>query len=120
MEVKLKDVLHLYLGSQYRIRYIDYLSNQFTVWSELTSSRLSKLDDLSIAEIQLQLRLLSSMTEEEANEFDLVDVQKGLLAFGHRLQMYMTPNQFKKCLDNHFDLFGLIESSQAINKSSIK
>ena len=72
------------------------------------------------SDIKLVLRSLSDMTEKEAKEMDLSDVQKGLLAFGHKLQMYMTPNQFNSCLKNHFDLFGLIESGLAVNAAELK
>lgn len=68
------------------------------------------------SDIKPILRPLESMTEEEAKELDLADVQKGLLAFGTRLQMYMTADQFKKCLDMGFDLFNLIPSGEALEK----
>jgi len=118
MQTQLKDVIHLYLGCQYRVRYIDYEVGQYTVWSVLTAARLSKLDDLSIADIQIQLRPLSSMTEEELDEVlkigehqnngqSVSGFVRGWKAFGAQTFAYL--------LKQGFDIFNLIESGQAIN-----
>lgn len=109
---KIEDYLHLYLGCEcvrVKARY------------PYKKGEVIKLDIDTLkyfaSDVKPILRPLSSMAEEEAKELDLADVQIGLLAFGHRLQMHMTPDQFKKCLDKHFDLFGLIEEGLAIGST---
>lgn len=65
-EKKITDYLHLYFGQQFRFAYIDYHEGEWVVWSKLTAKDLFKLgDDASITAIQLALRPLSDMTEEE-------------------------------------------------------
>lgn len=65
---KIEDIrpyLKYYIGQQHRYRYVEQEPGHWMMWSELTPLRLTRLDDLSIDGIQLALRTLSSMTEEE-------------------------------------------------------
>ncbi len=65
--MELKDVLHFYINAvRFRNRYVDYAPSQWTVWSLLTPRRYDQMiSDASVSDIQVELRPLSSMTEEE-------------------------------------------------------
>jgi len=89
MEKKIQNYLHLYLGCEYRIRYIDYQVGEYTVWSKLTAARLSKLEDLSIAEIQIQLLPLSDITEEEMKELWHIVFKRPFHPTGRILSSYL-------------------------------
>lgn len=115
-ELKLQDYLHFYLGapcykknSTITNKHPEILTTRLYDWCKSSGCRT----------VKLVLRPLSDMTEIEANDNELVDVQKGLLSFGERLQMYMTATQFAKCLKMRFDLFGLIPAGLAIDSTTI-
>lgn len=65
MSKDIRQYLHYYIGQPYRYRYFDWEFHQWTVWTKLTLDRLKALDDLSIDGIELALRKLEDMTEEE-------------------------------------------------------
>lgn len=112
---EIKDYLHLYLGVRHRYKWAD--SGNWTVWTELTANRLSRLDDYSISEIQLELRPLSSMTSEEKREFsNLAGFEKLDLLFWADVRKAAPVITY--LLSKHFDLFGLIESGLAIDKTT--
>lgn len=115
--IKIHDIIHLYLGCQYWVSYVER-PDTFTVWSELTTARLAKLDDLSIAKVEIQLRPLSDMTEEEQKELHL---QVHKYDTGNLASNLTTDWAYKVCwlVSKHFDLFGLIPSGQAIDSTTI-
>lgn len=139
--MNIRDYLHLYIGAKHRYKFID--SEGFSVWLDLLPHRLPRLEDASISEIQLALRPLSSMTEEEAIEFittgtsvyktimDIV-IKDDCLSFeggyGHTGRTWvkviafnsLKPQQFKFLLSKHFDVFGLIKAGIAIDAAKIK
>lgn len=137
--MQVKDVLPYYLGSDFRVRYVDSPEGSWTVWVKLTALRLAKLDDESIEQIQLALRPLDSMTEEEAKEFIRIqDTGKDFhqkaadkviysydgngdngKIFGVMYFKWSDPNQFHYLLSRGFDLFGLIESGAAIDSNTL-
>lgn len=129
----IKPYLKYYLGQQHRYRYVDQEPGHWIIWSELTPLRLTRLDDLSIDGIQLQLRPLSSMTEEEiiaVNRFTDPDfnptkeqTEKALQALKEDI-IYLTFDDLEPAvvfsithylLSRGFDLFNLIESGLAIS-----
>lgn len=127
MEKKIGDYLHLYLGQQYRASYIE-TPNSFTVWAMLTPGRLDRLSDLSIYKVELSLRRLSDMTEEEyehiaiaadeyhfSNKEEEIHVGKQYVKAGRYF-----PDQFQWFLSRGFDLFNLIDSGLAIDRSTLK
>lgn len=118
---KFKDVAHFYLGCKSKNMRGGTIG--YTLSGVLNSGLLKfKSDDgfdMILHDFKPILRPFSSVTENESIELELADVQIGLLAFGHRLQMHMTPDQFKKCLDLHIDMFGLIESGEAIDATTL-
>lgn len=69
--MNIKDYLHYYIGQKYRTKYVDLDGPNH--WLILTAKRLDKLDDLSIEWVQLALRKLEDMTDQEA--FDLCEFQ---------------------------------------------
>jgi acyl-homoserine lactone acylase PvdQ len=116
--------------------YLDYEPGQWTVPSQLTLSRLEALkNDASVEDIQLFLRPLSSMTEEEFNAIapslssDIVlayrqpknftDRPWHVIILENRLHTNtLTFNDGMVLLSRHFDLFGLIESGQALDATT--
>lgn len=146
--MQVKDVLPYYLGSDFRVRYVDSPEGSWTVWVKLTALRLAKLDDESIEQIQLALRPLDSMTEEEALEFikaqrpfyhhaDLeyyahdvmgVTYRDGTMTMGvfgepegeYKISFYgCSPEGYHWLLSNGFDIFHLIQRGLAINSNTL-
>ncbi len=68
----------------------------------------------------LILRLLSSMTEEEMKELDKTKAFQRASPVHKIGVMVWTTESFRWALSKHFDLFGLIESKQAIDQTTIK
>lgn len=105
MEKNTKDYLHLYLGCEAYWQEEGYKS---------TYSRPIDFDMLRDADwIKPILRPLSSMTEEEGNELEMM----GHNAVVNKFEI----NQFhaartRYLLSKGFDLFGLIEAGLAIEK----
>lgn len=118
MEVKLKDVIHHYLGCEVWDNYNDKKGILFGV--DINTSGMDNVKvlhnvvwDLKYEDIKPILRPLSSMTEEEQFKFNninsLADNKEQCEA-----------NNTAWLLKQGFDLFNLISTSQVINKSSIK
>lgn len=133
--------LALYLGCKFRYRYIDWEKDSWSPFTILNGRDIDKMQDLSIDKIQLLLRPLSSMTEEETSEFiKLVSVDHiGFSDFkGHQTWQYWEHedvNNYEsrrvckttseigalplRCiqylLSKGFDLFGLIEKGEALD-----
>jgi hypothetical protein len=64
--MNIKDYLHLYLGCKYRWKNDD---GEWSEWIFLTAYQLNYIRTSYCMFIQLRLRKLSDMTEEEANYF---------------------------------------------------
>lgn len=115
--MELKDVLHFYLGAECRMTKNSYHAVHELRLSADHPFRLDgKLLDYftqptTKAELKPMLRKLSSMTEEEAIEVGVGIVQRDLGMFNRP----WSPQQFVWLCNKHFDLFGLIESNQAID-----
>lgn len=144
MSIELKDVIHLYLGCE--VKTISEFPARL-VWAGILGSEAQKYGTLVGGmsttrhwepENKLVLRPLSDMTEEEANaiwkildwneaihpphrigdilsEFDTIERDDGTSENSHwghlvKIMPYL--------LKQGFDLFGLIESGQAIQSSS--
>lgn len=140
--MKIAEYLKYYIGAQFRVHYIDNSLEEWTVWVTLTPLRLAKLDDASIDNIQLQLRKLEDMTDEECIkwaelgfyephtvkrasipynslevEFDFYmgdDLHSGTMSLRSQ-----TAQQFHYLLSKGFDLFGLIPAGLAIDAKTI-
>lgn len=112
MKTDIREVLHFYLGCE-------------SYWAEdgmkSTYSRKIDYDMLKEADwIKPLLRPLSSMTEEEFNEMYFkmpggVEIESRATVEPKRFDI--TPHQVKYLLSKGFDLFGLIDSSQALDIS---
>lgn len=137
MEKSIKDYLHLYLGcgcavtgvsendnETFKLTGISYDDTQKTWWAyfENTEFGYAKVED-----VWLHLRPLPSMTEEELQEcgnlvYDFSDDDSGMDLNNHRPDVFLltTSEQFHWLIQRHFDVFGLIESNLAIDKSTLK
>lgn len=128
-EIKLKDVIHLYLGCRVSTPIGE---GQFTQYSVETGQceivygamgpDFAKVYDVS--ELMPILRPLSGMTEEEMEEcgnlcYDFRDDPELNKWDVNSFNCLLMPEQFLWLLSRHFDLFDLIESGQAIDKTKI-
>lgn len=126
MKKELKDYLHLYLGCQVQYKFITII--------EKLELRIGKLYGIKgsycfletvygfkeerIEDVRPILRPLSDMTEEEVNEADTL--QKFQLEDEDEAQVLNYALMTKFLLSKRFDLFGLIESELAIDKTTLK
>ena len=79
MKKEIKDYLHLYFGAKVRFRYIDYNTGTWTIWETLIGKVYDKIvNDFSIDGIQLELRRLDSMTEDEMVELIMCATPDGM------------------------------------------
>lgn len=100
--VEFSQVAHLYLGCQFTRPDCPHALT-FDV-SELHAMLLFKIDCKPI------LRPLKDMTDEECAELGFSKIKRNLRLFSENF----TANQYAYLLSKSFDLFGLIESNQAI------
>jgi hypothetical protein len=129
----IKDIgpyLPLYLNQNHRYSWVEE-PDTFTAWIKLLPHRLARLDDFSIAKVQLQLRKLSSMTEEEARQLisirgyekvESVEFKDDGIEFTHpgfTTWIKLTPDSpeaFLYLLSIGMDLFNLIPEGLAIER----
>lgn len=120
MKTELKDVLHLYLGCEGMIEK-DYSQLLGISTNEDLINVVTKSGDDWINTIHFKplLRPLSDMTEEELLflKWHPGDELKHPVSQQNNRSLYM--NEFLYLLKQGFDLFGLIESSHAIDKTKI-
>jgi hypothetical protein len=127
MSKQLKDYLHLYLQVFDRILLIEK-SNYYFVHNLFIHKGGTRVLDARILtellthgdglEYKLLLRPLPDMTEEEKTELYYLD-DHALHELGDGTG-YALPYVFTWCLSKGFDLFGLIESGLAIDKTKNK
>ena len=116
---QLKDVIHFYLWQDLRI--YDKATAKWSAWKKLTPKVLdyvlqSEMTGFLINfEMQLSLRRLDSMTEEELNE--RMRLANKWSPFEGTIQC--AAEQTAYLLSRGFDLFSLIDSNQAIDKNKI-
>ena len=101
MKTEFKDVAHLYLGC-------DMGTVEDGVVYSLAPIQLS----VETMECRPILRRLKSMSEEEKTEYNKMKQRKGYMAQIHAENTLWL-------LSKHFDLFGLIESGQAISSPTL-
>jgi hypothetical protein len=128
MEEELKDYAPLYLGCQVLdeqnvirvLRGVDIHG-----CCTLSYNNVGEETDIPIGGIQLLLRPISDMTDEEAAECGNLDYdfssEPDLNIWNWKdFDTLNSSNQFIYLLSKHFDLFGLIESGLAIDKTTLK
>lgn len=119
MEKKIEDYLHLYLGCEIKIGdQIEILDavGQSGEFESLYKGHLRNFYHISVG-VKPILRPLSDMTEEEKFEIQQIS---GWVDYNHYInQGFCKPEVFKYLLSKSFDLFGLIESGLAIDKTKI-
>lgn len=105
MEKKIDQYLPLYLGQKVRLK--ERNESDYGPWQTLTVDLLCRLD-YACYDIQLQLRSLSSMTEEDRKEWNKL---KRYNPVNNEVVMYQEHNeeQFLWLLSKGFDIFGLKE-----------
>lgn len=115
---ELKDYLHLYLGCEIDVsgqrEILDSVAKSGQI-ETLFRGHLRNYRDLSDEDIAPILRPLSDMTEEEEGKIkcsNWTGMQHG--------EWEYTIESFRFLLSKHFDLFGLIESGLAIDKTTLK
>ena len=112
----------------------------YTIWLDKENDWSVYNDDKNLGRIKPILRPLNNMTEEEiGNFFDLnVDAQVvmgnfnspffqveyiddyGERTYEHQYITQLKPEQYRYLISKHFDIFGLIESGLAIDKTTLK
>lgn len=142
--MEVKDVLHLYLGCECAVDYRDregegMMIDRISGVYEDGSAAISNGYIEPISKLKPILRPLSDMTEDEAVElanihkYDIPDddgVREELINVYsdegelHLGKPYLPIGMYKEgmlwLLKQHFDLFSLIESGQAIDKTNQK
>lgn len=132
--MKLEDVLHFYIGcdiwSEYNNRAEKLIGVERSVDGEtIVATHYKVRYRYDISEIKPILRPLSDMTEDEINYGvstwgeDFVDYYNGVgegMRFCEGLPVKDAVVFFMWLLSKRFDLFSLIESSQAIDATKIK
>ena len=94
----------------YGVKYQTYLGDIFTLKDITLSRKTTKyyIDDnaFSLSQIKPYLRPMSSMTEEEENEYRAINCYEGLFPHNEDALDYV--------LSHHFDYRGLIEKGLAL------
>jgi hypothetical protein len=128
--IKFKDVAHLYLGIE-----VMFDNKKWTI-NKIGAGlfRLIRRDEQNIGrwvecyydDAKPLLRPLSDLKEEDTKEFDKDRKHDKLWFAWHDAILFcegfskFTPEQFTFLLKKGFDLFGLIESGEAIDKTKHK
>lgn len=109
MKTKFNDVKHLYLGCEIRN------TGQIWNWQMITVGYMADLSK----DCKPILYPLKSMSERQRDDVFPSDAHEPLMEFVDTLKsdMFLYPDQFVKLLAYGFDLFGLIESGEAIDGS---
>jgi len=121
MKTKFKDVAHLYLGcDMYSVpQSNEYFIEKLTgVHSDMAISVNGNLDYPEYDSKPI-LRPLSDMTDEECNSYNKIQLTC-YSAFPFKDQCIQEALKVKFLLSLGFDLFGLIESNEAIDKTTLK
>lgn len=138
MSIDLKEFLHLYLGCDVQYpdidgkkiiskltgcssedgveitykRKIKGCRGAYLAWSENGNHNSNALNTKPI------LRSLFNVTSDEIDELNL-DINQVMIIADKKIP-YMSPIQFKKCLDMQFDLFGIIDLKLGLDKVKLK
>lgn len=116
MKKELKDVLHYYLPyniqSQYKLSdVIEIVRNKDETREKMITPENF---DFALKYCKPILHPLSSVNKDQFHNFDFVEIME--LKEGLRNVQSMHFSVIELCLKNHIDIFGLIESGQAIEK----
>lgn len=128
MKIKFKDVAHLYVGCQIKtkegIGTFDVYYSPGHIKPKLAKSigcyGLVK-SDWAVNEVKPILRPFSDLSNEDAEVLGWADVDVLKRNFYNDVDLdEFTIREFKYLITNKFDLFGLIESGEAIDKTTLK
>lgn len=109
--MNIKDYLPLYLGAKHRYRFVD---SDWSGWVDLLPHLLARLEDASIAEIQLALRPLSDITIEKTK-----DSPKAVLDKWGAPTIESMARLINYLRGLHIDCDGLIEAGLAVDEKTI-
>lgn len=122
---EIKEVLHLYTGCQMSTPYGEckFLYYKFGCDELRYNPVIVDRGDMQFAfkldEVKPILRKLSDSTEEEKKEFNELAI-RGLKTFDSNQFVAYDANTTVYLLSRGFDLFGLIDSGQAIDLSTLE
>jgi hypothetical protein len=111
MGKNIKNYIHLYLGAQ--IRMYNEVTLMWSNWRILTPSDLILVLSYD-KKIEVQLRPLADMTDYEKEELDEINERHWTNDLKYQAA------RIRWHLSKHFDLFSLIDSELAIDKTKIK
>jgi hypothetical protein len=118
--MELKDYLHLYLGCDGELLSKKPYGSPKRTIIKLSAELLDRLEKLpSMHSFRPILRPLSDMTEVEATELEAIRGIDKKIPCPHFNNIHQTKHgeQLRYLLSKRFDLFGLIESGLAIDKT---
>ena len=127
--MELKEVLHLYIGCdcladniKFKLHGVEYTDTGTLAYDGTMINEIHQCWWVENCDFKPILRPLSDMTEEE---YEYVLSNFNLVSRGQTVQQFIiawrafTPECTLYLLSRHFDLFSLIESGQAIDKTTI-
>lgn len=118
MKTEWKDVAHLYLGCDGHYYYLNgNFSKEILIQIDTDGRCLSNNRKMVLSDFKPILRPLSDMTEEEEGEY--WKIRGTGWTSETESQMIREATGTKYLLSKGFDLFGLIESSQAIDRTTL-
>ena len=115
--MQLSEVIHYYIGQKFSYANMNYSEPLWSPWDILTVGELKNIQDFATENIsfRLALRPLESMTEEERISGNVWSCNP--FKYPSHPTGFYSPMEFIYLLSKGFDLFGLIESGQAIDST---
>lgn len=110
--MKFKDVAHLYIGCKVQWLRSFYVENPYLI---ITNFILADAPYLLDHDCKPILYPLSAITEEQQKVLRLLEV-----THSPGIRAYVYAPGYKYLLENHFDLFNLIESGEAIDVTTLE
>jgi len=122
MEKKIEDYLHLYLGCEVLINSGDIHNEKLIIDYDFLNTYYEVEGGYFMNNPIPLLRPLSSMTEEEAKEMDMQDVQISMIAHPSFMpvDIYFNAKQMRILLEKGFDLWSLIDAGLALDATKIE
>lgn len=123
----IKDVIHFYLGGTCQLTTDEedvYTITGVNQWQvEMYGAKSEEratvlLDEIDL--LKLRLRPMDSMTREEMYESKITNMTIEQMSIISSIRPAFTVDQFLYLLKKQFDIFSLLESNQAIDKTKVK
>jgi len=126
MKKELWDVFHLYYGCEVMFvggnEYFFKNGDIYTIDHHIFYKMAKDFEDFNFENYKLILRKMTDITDEERNIASNLSglVALGTANIGDKNLIYSEAEHIAYLLKQGFDLFGLIESGQAIDKTTLK